>query len=225
MNEEAEKILQKYLRINFIKKDKKCLFNGILHLNRKIECHDGTVQSIEDWYEIEIELDERYFPIVKEISNKITKFSEKHQIPEDDMHINKDGTCCLMTNPAIDIILHKNKGNEIHAIFEQIITPYFCYQSCFMKYGKKPWDECSHGAKGVVNEYLNAEKKHKSFYEKNIHVINYLNKKQQDKEQQKKEQKEYQKEYQKEKNRNKQNKIRKKKKDDKIKNAKRRKNK
>ena len=43
MNEEAEKILQEYLRINFIKKDKKCLFNGILHLNHKFECDDGTM--------------------------------------------------------------------------------------------------------------------------------------------------------------------------------------
>ena len=221
MNEEAEKILQEYLCINFIKKDVKCLFNGILYLNNTFKCDDGTMQSIEDWYEIEIELDERYFPIVKETSNKIIKFLEKRQLPRDNMHIDKDGICCLMTNPAIEIILHENKGNEIHAIFEKIIIPYFFYQSFFMKYGEKPWSECSHGAKGVVNEYLNAEKKYKSFYEKDMHVINYLNKKQQDKKQQNKEQQKYQKE----KNREKQNKIRKKKKDDKIKNAKRRKNK
>lgn len=112
---------------------------------------------IEDVYEIEIDLyDSRLVPLVKEIGGRILKSKEKWHLKSlSDLHINNNGTACLCVKTEEPAIMPR--GFNLKDFFENLLIPFFYYQSFFEKYGKESWKGYSHGDLGILENYLNTK--------------------------------------------------------------------
>lgn len=113
---------------------------------------DGII--IEDIYEIEINLSsDEFLPIVKEIGGRILKSKEKWGIDKlEDLHIYPDGTLCLCVTTEEESRMPN--GFNLKDFFENLLIPFFYYQSFFERYGQEPWKGYSHGDLGILESYL-----------------------------------------------------------------------
>lgn len=109
---------------------------------------------IEDEYNIEMRFSERYpIPIIKETQGRILHSKEKWKVKNlIDMHVFPDETLCLC--PIAEIALRLPDGFNLRDYFENLLIPYFYYQSFFEKYGYEPWKASSHGDLGIFESYF-----------------------------------------------------------------------
>ena len=91
-------------------------------------------------------------PIVKCTDSKMDLIAKKLRINMDELHINPDGSFCLMINIDEEEYFNNKKFN-IKDFFENLLIPYLFWISYYYKYGEKPWGEYSHGIYGVF-EYI-----------------------------------------------------------------------
>lgn len=104
--------------------------------------------SIIDSYDINIDFSET-LPTVKETWNRIKSFWENMWfVSLDDLHIDKNNTCCLM--PFNQLYLHLFKDKSLKWLFEQALYPYFYSQSYFEKYKQRPMWEFLHWALWIL---------------------------------------------------------------------------
>ncbi|WP_031482027.1 SEC-C domain-containing protein [Maridesulfovibrio frigidus] len=100
--------------------------------------------SIKDRYQIEIHIPLEYpdhLPVVREVGGRISK----------DFHINPDGTLCLAAE--IEVKRRFVKRPTLKHFIEDLVIPFLFQHSFFAKYGKMPFGELSHGAKGTTEFY------------------------------------------------------------------------
>lgn len=109
---------------------------------------------IQDAYEIRIdfkETDTFGFPQVFEESGRLEAFGTANGISLCDLHVNSDGSCCLGIYPEYQW------AGVVRFINEKIIS-YFYWQSFYRMYGRPPWDGYAHGADGLTEALVDAEK-------------------------------------------------------------------
>jgi hypothetical protein len=109
---------------------------------------------IEDVYQIEIDLSGNTFlPLVQEIGGRILKSKERWGIDKlEDLHIYPNGILCLCIKTEEQ--LKMPDGFNLKDFFENLLIPFFYYQSFFEKFGWEPWKGYSHGSLGILESYL-----------------------------------------------------------------------
>ena len=124
----------------------------VLNPDDSYEGKDGTI--IQDAYEIEIDLlKQKFLPPVREVGGRILRSKEKWNVVRlIDMHVYPDGTAC----PCMPIEAQTKlpNGFNLKDFFENLVIPFFYYQSFFEKYGREPWKGYSHGDLGILESYL-----------------------------------------------------------------------
>ena len=101
--------------------------------------------TIQDRYRIEMLISQDYPnrpPVVKEVGRRIPKA----------FHVNPDGTLCLAAE--IEVKRRFDKSQTLIHFVKDLVIPFFYQHSYFEKYGKMPFGELSHGAKGVLEHYV-----------------------------------------------------------------------
>jgi hypothetical protein len=124
----------------------------VINPDSSFENKDGVI--IQDVYEIKIDLSsDEFLPIVREIGGRILKSKEKWGIDKlEDLHIYPDGTLCLCVTTEEETRMPN--GFNLKDFFENLLIPFFYYQSFFERYGKEPWKGYSHGDLGILESYL-----------------------------------------------------------------------
>lgn len=108
--------------------------------------HYEGLESIEDWFEVEIVIPDSYptlLPIVTELQGKIRNDYE---------HLNTNSSFCLATPLA-----ERQAFNQMPTLLgfvNNLVIPYL-YSYCFFeKHGYYPFEDRSHGLDGLVEHYL-----------------------------------------------------------------------
>ncbi len=112
-------------------------------------------EVISDKYSVEISLKTNansILPIVKEVGGRIEKYAKKIDKKNDDFHINPDNTLCLSIHQREREYFTNEKFN-IPDFFENILEPYFYWQSHYENKGYAPWGEYAHGELGYLELY------------------------------------------------------------------------
>jgi hypothetical protein len=124
----------------------------VLNPDSSYESKNGII--IEDVYEMEIDLSKQGFlPPVRETGGRILRSKEKWNVEQlIDMHVYPNGTACLCIRTEEQ--LKMPNGFSLKDFFENLLIPYFYYQSFFEKSGKEPWKGYSHGDLGILESYL-----------------------------------------------------------------------
>lgn len=124
----------------------------VLNPDDSYESKTGII--IEDVYEIEIDFSNQGFlPLVRETGERILRSKEKWHVEQlVDMHVFPNGTACLCM-PS-EATLKLPNGFNLKDFFEELLIPYFYYQSFFEKYGREPWKGYSHGDFGILESYF-----------------------------------------------------------------------
>ncbi len=119
------------------------LVSGIISFNAGYQ----DLERFNDWFEIDLFVPTSYpskLPVVKEKSNKISEAFE---------HINADDSFCLAV--PMDKNLAFEKAPNLVGFMDNLVIP-FLYSYCYWhKYSKMPYGEMQHGAKGLMEYYLN----------------------------------------------------------------------
>lgn len=125
----------------------------VLHPDDSYASKDGII--IQDVYEIEVDLSQpKFLPPVRELGGRIFVSKEKWDIENIiDLHLYSDGTACLC--PPSEIPAKFPNGFDLRDFIEDLIVPFFYYQSFFEKYGREPWKAYSHGYLGILESYYN----------------------------------------------------------------------
>jgi len=104
------------------------------------------LESIEDWFEIEIVIPEDYptsLPAVTELQGKVRSDYE---------HLYSDGTFCLA--PPLAERQAFNEDPTLLGFFNHLVIPYL-YSYCYWeKHGSYPFGDRPHGFHGLIEHYL-----------------------------------------------------------------------
>lgn len=107
--------------------------------------------KIEDTYSIKVDLntlDIANLPKVYETSGKIYKVAKKYNVPNDDLHINRDGSFCIMIKGEAKQIF--DNDFIIQEFFYNGIEKFLYQISFYDKEGYFPWGEYAHGYLGYL---------------------------------------------------------------------------
>lgn len=116
-------------------------------------------ESIIDSYEVSIDLSWD-LPLVKETAWRIKALWEKQWLNNlDDLHINRDWSCCLM--PANQLFLHLLEDNSLIWLFTNVIYPFFYSQSYYERYWKWIMWEFPHWWIGILVFFNKQNKQNK----------------------------------------------------------------
>lgn len=123
--------------------------NGELCLkgNFRFNANYQSVQNIEDSYELEILVPEKFpyeLPKVTELEGKIPR--------DNNFHINPDDTLCI--GSPLRVILKLQDSATLNAYAEECLVPYLYAVSYKLENGGGfIFGELEHGKKGIVNDY------------------------------------------------------------------------
>jgi hypothetical protein len=135
-----------------------------------------TQNEIADQYQISIEYNEPdlIYPKVRELGSKIKSSLPiiKSHLPRiitlQDLHLNKDESLCLCTYTEYET--KYKDGIPINVLIEDLIIPFFYYQSYLSTYFKEPWKAYSHGYLGLM-EYLTDNKSEPSIVDLTLSLM------------------------------------------------------
>lgn len=111
-----------------------------------------------DTYSIMVDLnklDGFGLPKVYEESGKIYEIAKKYSIGIDGLHINPDGSFCMVI-PGKEKDIFEN-GFTIQEFFQNGIEKFLFQMSYYEKNGKLPWGEYAHGYLGHIELYAEGE--------------------------------------------------------------------
>ncbi len=138
----VERLLEKYKRLKISKiTGNSVVVEGGIRLN-----HSFNLVPFSEEFQVEIEIPRSYpriLPTIREIGDKIDRNYN---------HINYDGSLCLEVERVI-----RNKLSPSYDIVEWIeeFVFSFLYSYCYyISYGVYPFGDRSHGAKGIVEHYM-----------------------------------------------------------------------
>ena len=108
----------------------------------------GTIfiekDDIKDRYEVEIQVNREYpkkVPTVRETGSKIAET----------FHHNPDGSLCLEAPLAVYEVFRANE--TLINFVDNLLVPYLYVHSHYLKHGKLPFGEHTHGAEGILEDY------------------------------------------------------------------------
>lgn len=124
----------------------------VINPDSSYEGKDGIF--IQDAYEIEIYLSgPGFLPEVREVGGRILNSKAKWNIAElADLHLYQNGSACLCIKTEEQTKMPN--GFNLKDFFENLLIPFFYYQSFFEKYGREPWKGYSHGDLGFLESYF-----------------------------------------------------------------------
>jgi hypothetical protein len=67
----------------------------------------------------------------------------------------KDYSLCLCPKPEEKLFF--SKGFGLREFFNNLLIPFFYYQSYLERFGKEPWKSSSHGELGILESYAKQE--------------------------------------------------------------------
>lgn len=106
---------------------------------------------IEDTYKIELQLDEKSWPRVRETGGRLEARAKKLKWELIDLHVYPEtGEVCLGSPPLI--VMKMQEIKSLDRFFDTLLIPYFYYQSFWEKYGTEPWPGLSHGDVGILED-------------------------------------------------------------------------
>ena len=114
-------------------------------------CNLGENDCIEDFYEIEINLNNTLNgpPVVLETAERIRKLADSLGKPLEDVHLNSAGSCCLGIFPPFE---------RLSKFVMEAVYPYFVWQAYYEKYRDiPPCGECPHNWKEAIAVRINEE--------------------------------------------------------------------
>ncbi|MDX9987040.1 SEC-C metal-binding domain-containing protein [Thiothrix unzii] len=107
-------------------------------------CVSENRECLYGRYEIKVILDNAGIPHVFEVGGKIKSLARHLGINIVDLHVNRDGSCCL------DFYLNINRNLILSEFILNKVYPYFVWQAYYEKFKKPPPSgEYSHGIKAV----------------------------------------------------------------------------
>jgi len=110
--------------------------------------------ELADTYSIRIFLKNNTTSILPKVistSEKIRDIAKKYDIALDDLHINDDGSFCLVIGDREEE-LFKN-GFTIKEFLQNSLEPFLFQMSYYEREGKFPWGEYAHGKLGYIERY------------------------------------------------------------------------
>jgi len=110
--------------------------------------------EISDSYSIRILLESKdgsILPKVIATSDKIRDIVKKYNIELDDLHINRDGSFCLVIQEKEEELFEN--GFSIQEFFRKSLEPFLFQMSYYDREGKFPWGEYAHGKLGYIELY------------------------------------------------------------------------
>lgn len=142
LEDEIQALCQTFDGLDYTVSSKLTNISGVISFN----AHYEGLESIEDWFEVEIVVPEEYptlLPIVSELQGKIHNNYE---------HLYPNSTFCLATPLAERQAF--NQEPTLLGFVNNLVIPYL-YSYCFLKkYGYYPFEDRSHGLDGIVEHYL-----------------------------------------------------------------------
>jgi hypothetical protein len=142
-------LLREYPTLNH--DSEKNVINGILPFDLKF---GENGEQIIDEYQIEIDLNNVSsfgVPIVKETNNRILNIARQKNISPADVHVNYDGTMCIIIPPK-----EKEKypnGFDLKELLMHL-QEHLYWVSYLEKYDKTPWQAYGHGEEGYLDLYI-----------------------------------------------------------------------
>ncbi len=119
-----------------------------LHLNPSKQ-KDGEV--FHGYYEIAVLLNRLNvygLPSVFETGGKIIRFCQKNKIHPADLHLNRNGSCCLGIFTPVE-----SANMTLYTFIIEVVFSFFAWQAYATTYKKKaPWGEYSHAAWGFIEK-------------------------------------------------------------------------
>ena len=146
--------------LNFCACYKKIVYNNTSKFVIK-SCKQNDDNCIEDVYSIEIEFDKKNkpdsLPKVFETEGRIENLAISLGKTLNDLHLNKDKSCCLgIFSPSDQLSL-------CDFVLERVY-PYFVWQAYFAKHRKiPPCGECSHDRQVAINSRIKEEENNRKF--------------------------------------------------------------
>jgi hypothetical protein len=114
---------------------------------------------IKDRYKIEIYLNKKTIPEVKETAGRIEKNAKKTGKKIGDLHLNEDTKTACLCSP-LEIKQYLPEGFILKDFFNNLLIPFFYAQSFFEINGRWPlWGEYSHGINGILESFGNLSNK------------------------------------------------------------------
>ncbi len=113
-------------------------------------------RRIKDAYEIEITFSHSRFsalPQVRETGERIRIVAQERGDKLEDLHINKylnDTACLCMQMEEKELF---PEGFSLNVFVQQLVVPFFYWQSYLERQGCSPWDGYSHKVEGVLEWY------------------------------------------------------------------------
>ena len=110
--------------------------------------------ELSDTYSIKIFLENNTTSILPKVistSEKIIDISKQYNIELDDLHINNDGSFCLVIEDREEELFED--GFTIQEFFQNSLEPFLFQLSYYEKEGKFPWGEYAHGRLGYIERY------------------------------------------------------------------------
>ncbi len=118
---------------------------------QRVKLISDSKEAIEDQYEIEIRLnvlDDFNMPKVYETEGKIKSFVKREGIRCEDLHLNdKSGSCCLG-------IFLEFKWKGILCFIDEMVIPFFYWQSHRRIRGVEPWPCHAHFNEGLIKQLV-----------------------------------------------------------------------
>ena len=126
------------------------IIKGVLKFRGK---DDSSHIEIEDEYNLRLLVRDDGTPIAHETSGRLNaKLAENPELSQADVHMYRGGRLCLAAPQQLTLNYLPNRN--IEKLFRTYLVPYFFSQSYHEVLGEWPWPHLDHGAKGLVQWFL-----------------------------------------------------------------------
>lgn len=117
------------------------IIRGVL----SFEASYKDLESIEDWFEIEIRIPKEYPDVLPEVFELQGKLVSNYE------HLNSDGTFCLAVPIAAQLAFKKEP--TLLGFVNNLVVNYL-YSYCYWRqHGEYPFDDSPHGLEGFIDYY------------------------------------------------------------------------
>jgi len=142
LKNEITELCNEFKGVKVLTRNSQFIIHGVISFN----AHYNSLESIEDWFEVEISIPADYpksLPDIKELQGKVHS---------DYDHLNSDSSFCLASPLAIQQAF--NLQPTLLGFAKNLVIPYL-YSYCYWKkYKIYPFGERSHGLSGIAEHYL-----------------------------------------------------------------------
>ena len=147
--------------LNFCSRYEKITCNNISKWEIEF-CDNNRDVYVEDVYSIRINLKQldslNKLPTVCETDGRIKKVAVSRRKSIIDLHLNRDGSCCLGIFPP-------NYYPTLYDFVTKAVYPYFVWQAYFEKYEEiPPCGECPHNLHDAIDDLIKDKENSRNFF-------------------------------------------------------------